>query len=195
MQVIRTAGYRRMPWKNGGGETIEIAVAPDGATLAAFDWRLSMARIESDGPFSPFPGIDRTLVVLDGDGLRLAIEGRMPISLTTDSAPCSFPGDAAVTVARIGGPVTDLNVMTRRGQLEHRLRRVPVDGALELAINAPTALLLCAAGSVRIDARPAAIPLQPLETLRVDERRESLRILSDAPAVVFLIEIRALRTG
>jgi environmental stress-induced protein Ves len=193
MQVIRTAGYRRMPWKNGGGETIEIAVAPAGATLAAFDWRLSMARIDSDGPFSLFPGIDRTLAVLDGDGLRLSIDGRMPVSLTTDSAPCSFPGDVAVTAARIGGPVTDLNVMTRRGQLEHRLRRVCLDGSLELAINAPTALLLCHTGRARVDARPRPLELQPLETVRVDEQCESLRIMSDGPAVVFLIEIRALQ--
>ena len=51
-----------MPWKNGGGETAEIAVSPPGAALDDFDWRLSMARVETDGPFSAFPGIDRTLV-------------------------------------------------------------------------------------------------------------------------------------
>ena len=195
MQVIRAAGYRRMPWKNGGGETIEIAVAPAGATLAAFDWRVSMARVDSDGPFSLFPGIDRTLAILEGDGLRLAIDGRTPVTLTPDSEPCSFPGDVAVTAARIGRAVTDLNVMTRRGQFQHRLRRVRIDGSLELAISAPTALLLCHAGGLRIEARPDAIQLQSLETLRVDERCGSLRIASAGPAVVFLIEISALHTG
>jgi environmental stress-induced protein Ves len=47
-----------MPWKNGGGETTEIAVFPDGAGLSDFDWRVSMARVDGDGPFSSFPGIE-----------------------------------------------------------------------------------------------------------------------------------------
>ena len=68
MQVLRAENYRRMPWKNGGGETTEIAVFPAGAGLDDFDWRVSMARVESSGPFSVFPGIDRTLAILEGEG-------------------------------------------------------------------------------------------------------------------------------
>ena len=71
MRLIRSKSYRRMPWKNGGGETTEIAVSPQNASLEAFDWRVSMARVESDGPFSAFPGIDRTLAVLEGQGIEL----------------------------------------------------------------------------------------------------------------------------
>ena len=32
-----------------------------------------MARVASDGPFSEFPGIDRTLAVVKGSGLVLTI--------------------------------------------------------------------------------------------------------------------------
>jgi len=61
MKILRSADHKRMPWKNGGGETVEIAISPQGAGLADFDWRVSMATVASDGPFSVFPGIDRTL--------------------------------------------------------------------------------------------------------------------------------------
>ena len=76
---------RRMPWMNGGGETIEIAVSPEGAGLASFDWRVSMARVTQPGPFSSFTGVDRTLAILDGAGLTVAVAGRHPVELTAAS--------------------------------------------------------------------------------------------------------------
>src|SRR3546814_10305481 len=69
MQVLRAAAHRVMPWKNGGGSTTEVAVAPDGAGLDEFDWRISMAVVGADGPFSGFPGVDRTLAVPARAGL------------------------------------------------------------------------------------------------------------------------------
>ena len=68
MRLIGPADYRHMPWKNGGGVTIEIAVSPSGSSLDTFDWRVSMATVIEPGPFSSFPGIDRTLCVLTGNG-------------------------------------------------------------------------------------------------------------------------------
>ena len=95
LKILTPDDYRRMPWKNGGGETIEIAVEPEDAGLDDFAWRLSMAKVERDGPFSRFPGVDRTLCVLEGEGIRLAVDGRAPVELTRGSAPYSFPGDVA----------------------------------------------------------------------------------------------------
>ena len=45
MRTLREADYRRMPWKNGGGETIEMMVSPAGASFDTFDWRVSMAYV------------------------------------------------------------------------------------------------------------------------------------------------------
>ncbi len=59
------------PWKNGGGTTREIAVRPPGAGMDAFAWRVSVADIVADGPFSAFPGIDRQIALLDGAGVHL----------------------------------------------------------------------------------------------------------------------------
>lgn len=151
LRTLRSKNYTRMPWKNGGGETVEIAVFPEGATLADFDWRVSMATVASDGPFSIFPGIDRTLSILDGQGMTLFIEGREPILLTDKSAPLPFPADAATSATLVGGPITDLNIMTRRGILSHDVERVTVDGTFEIAVQGQTTLVLCASGALGLE--------------------------------------------
>ncbi len=60
------------PWKNGGGETREIICVP--APDAPFLWRASIATLQADGPFSPFPGVDRVITLLAGQPLRLCGE-------------------------------------------------------------------------------------------------------------------------
>ncbi|MBU6298666.1 MAG: HutD family protein, partial [Alphaproteobacteria bacterium] len=108
-----------MAWKNGLGVTAEIAVYPEGSGLDSFAWRVSMARVAGDGPFSLFANIDRRLAVLEGR-LRLEITGRPPLELSPGSPPVEFPGDVPVNAGVADGPVTDLNVMTRRGRASAR---------------------------------------------------------------------------
>lgn len=151
--ILRHDSYRRMPWKNGGGETVEIAVSPDGAGLADFDWRVSMATVATDGPFSVFSGIDRMLSILEGAGMTLFIEGREPVLLTQESDPLPFAADAPTSATLVDGAITDLNVMTRRGRLTHSVRRVGIDGRDELALTSKTALVLCHRGHLDIGDR------------------------------------------
>ena len=119
-RLLQPADYARMPWKDGGGQTTEIAVHPAGATLADFDWRVSIADITADGPFSGFPGVDRTLVLLSGAGVRLTgtthtAELRVPYE------PYAFSGDDATACALVDGPVRDFNLMLRRGRVRGRI--------------------------------------------------------------------------
>lgn len=125
MRHLTKADYTRQPWKNGKGETIELARAErDGALL----WRLSMATVSEDGPFSIFPEIERNLTVLTGPGFRLsgpdlALDCR-PL------CPVAFPGDIAVQATGTGGHIsTDFNVMTARRlpRPDVAVRRGPVD--------------------------------------------------------------------
>jgi len=148
MKILRAATHKRMPWKNGGGETVEIAVFPENAALGDFDWRVSMATVATDGPFSIFEGIDRTLSILSGEGMALAIDSREPVLLTKISTPLAFPADVPVMATLAGGAITDLNVMTRRGGLEHTVERLAVDGMLEETVQAGTVLLVCRDGAV-----------------------------------------------
>ena len=123
MKLLRSADYKRMPWKNGGGETVEIIVSPEHAGFDTFDWRISMAHVATSGPFSSFPQIDRNLTVIAGEGIVLAFDGGDTIRLDQRSAPLDFPGDVAVEGILIDGPIEDLNVMTRRGKMCQRVFR------------------------------------------------------------------------
>jgi uncharacterized protein len=124
MRIIRAGEGKTTPWKNGRGSTTEIAISPAGASLDDFDWRVSMARVASDGPFSDFAGIDRTLAVVKGTGLVLMIGKDAPVTLSSGSDPVSFRGDTPTSARLTAGEITDLNVMTRRDRFRHRLTRV-----------------------------------------------------------------------
>jgi environmental stress-induced protein Ves len=108
------------PWKNGGGITREIAVFPAGASMDDFLWRVSMAEVTEAGPFSLFANIDRHLTVLKGT-LRLEFSDRS-VTLATGEG-LAFAGDAPVQGVPLE-PVTDLNIMTRRGHMHADIRRI-----------------------------------------------------------------------
>lgn len=146
-RIIRRATCRVMPWKNGGGSTTEIAVSPPGVALDRFDWRVSMADVASDGPFSTFPGIDRTLAILSGEGLLLDIEGRPAVALRQADAPLGFPADVPTSSRLLGGPVTDLNVMTRRGAFSHTMRWLDAEVGQPVPVQASLVLILAAGGA------------------------------------------------
>lgn len=117
LELLRSDRYRRMPWKNGRGTTTEIARFPpaEAGSEAPFEWRVSVADVPESGPFSRFPGVDRTIVALDGAGMVLAHPER-GTSVTLDPLePYAFPGDLATECALRGGPLRDFNLMVRRG--------------------------------------------------------------------------------
>ncbi|HET6159201.1 MAG TPA: HutD family protein [Dongiaceae bacterium] len=126
-RVLRSSDYQRMPWKNGGGTTTEIwkALSPAGEML----WRLSIADVASDGPFSLFPGIDRTIMVIEGKGMELAVEGQDVRRLNRLFEPFAFSGDAKTDCRLIAGPIRDFNLMVARSY---------GSGALRISRLAPT---------------------------------------------------------
>ena len=96
MSVLRfsRATLPAMPWKNGGGTTQEIASWPRGAGLDSFGWRVSIATIATAGPFSVFEGVDRSIMLLEGDGVRLFThDGRVEHRLDVPHRPFAFSGD------------------------------------------------------------------------------------------------------
>ena len=110
------------PWKNGGGDTREVLCWPPGAGFDTFDWRVSLATIASSGPFSSFPGIDRTIMLLEGKGVRLrSKEDGIDHRLDTLWEPFAFPGEAGVFGKLADGTTTDFNLMVRRGRLTSSL--------------------------------------------------------------------------
>ena len=105
-----------MAWKNGGGVTREIVREPAGASLDDFEWRVSVADIAAAGPFSRFVGIDRHLLLLEGDGVNLTSdEAGLNVNLLADDTVLAFSGDVDMNSQLLGGAVRDFNVMTKRG--------------------------------------------------------------------------------
>ena len=98
-----------MRWANGRGFTQEIVTWPSPEEWA---WRISLAEVNNDGPFSELAGVDRALAVASGKGMDLRIDG---VSVTVEKfGSITFPGESAVVAELIDGPVRDLNLMVRR---------------------------------------------------------------------------------
>ena len=112
--IIRAADCPPQPWKNGMGTTREIARFPVDAGSDDFLWRVSVAEVNSAAPFSEFPGIDRHMALLDGDGFSMTLDGERTHALVHPFVPFAFAGEARVDVAMAGGATRDFNLMVRR---------------------------------------------------------------------------------
>jgi environmental stress-induced protein Ves len=109
--VRRLDAMPLQPWKNGGGFARELA-AGDG-------WRISLAEVERDGPFSVYDGVTRHSVVVSGAGLRLQERGE-----TVDLAPfepATYEGGRAWQATLRNGRVQVLNVMADAGRWSVRM--------------------------------------------------------------------------
>jgi environmental stress-induced protein Ves len=127
MEIIRYAELKPQPWRNGGGVTREVAgghaaaaetpTTPGGpAQDAAWDWRVSIAEVSNAGAFSPFPGMERVLTVIDGELLLLSVDGaEHPLE---KYRPFRFSGDADSASALPTGNIRNLNVITRTGAVK-----------------------------------------------------------------------------
>ena len=152
MQTILLADLPAQPWRNGAGVTRLIASGRAGPGVAnanapadgeEFDWRLSLADIREDGPFSVFPGIDRCAVLL-GDG-RIMLTGATDSRYLSPLQPLSFAGEAQwharcdlnTSMPRI------LNLMVRRNTMRSG---VCVVNAAQRLPAAATLFVLVASG-------------------------------------------------
>ncbi|MDF3195658.1 HutD family protein [Pseudomonas sp. 1928-m] len=144
IRIIDSRTTRQVPWKNGQGVTLELAIAPPGAGLEDFDWRISSAKVEAAGAFSHFPGIDRSLALLSGAGLRLNLPE--PVILDASNPVLSFAGELDVQAELLDGPVQDFNLMSRRGRWQQRLEYSELKG--EAGFDCSEVLFIyCMAGS------------------------------------------------
>lgn len=125
--LIPATDYRRERWSNGLGWTREIAREPE---QGAFDWRVSIAEVDRDAPFSAFPGVERELVLLSGDGMRLSVGEDPPLDLLPPHGRIRFSGERAARAELIGGPTTDYNLMWRPDRVDASLLHRPLVGPM-----------------------------------------------------------------
>ncbi|MFB2637772.1 HutD family protein [Shewanella bicestrii] len=137
IRIIRYEECESSLWKNGGGSTKQLLIWPKGADLSNFDFRISIATISSDGPFSLFHGIGRQLCILEGEGVRLNIKGNdlgqsEEIVLRPNDPPFCFNGETQIESKLLDKQILDFNVMTRRGKYHACIEQLELDGPFSL---------------------------------------------------------------
>ncbi len=137
---------RQEPWRNGQGTTRTLAQREqDGKPL----WRISVADITGDAPFSQFDGLDRKAVLVHGHGVKLWCDrGAWVMNSIGDVA--SFPGELPVhteiacSLARFWNVMADrskVRIDQRVSSSPHESISVDGDGALMVIAGEAEVLL------------------------------------------------------
>lgn len=169
-RVLRHADYRRMRWKNGDGWTTELAVLPQsGDSLAAFDWRISIAEIERDGAFSTFADCERHIALLDGVGMELRFDAAPSVRLDRRLQFFGFPGEWQARGVLLSGPVRDFNIIVRRAAAGAEVWHRPLVGPMVfLAAADVTWFVYLAAGTATIKNQAGAPTLEAGDSLLLE---------------------------
>jgi environmental stress-induced protein Ves len=179
LKVMSVAEAAPERWANDCGWTRTLLAWPEPQRWVV---RVSVADVETAGPFSLFAGVDRWFAVLAGDGVRLTTAGRAPVVVrATDEDMHAFPGDDPTGCELLGGPTRDLNVMNRRQEASTTIRRTR--GQASLRSNAAlVGCFVCDDTVLALDRRGrVALPRHTLAWLE-NPGRDSLEIRLGARA-------------
>lgn len=189
-RILRSSDYQRMPWKNGGGTTTEIwkAESPAGEML----WRLSIADVAGDGPFSEFLGIDRWIMVISGKGMELTIEGMGTKRLDRLYQPLPFAGEAATTCRLLGGPIQDFNFMIRRNFGRGLLQAWQLSSNEASPSREDVAAVHVLSGSIELETNDTRELTQGDTWVAEEPRKVKIRALGEAVAAMVSIDTTAL---
>ena len=186
--VIPANEYRRERWRNGLGWTREIHAAGD-----PWQWRLSIAEIDQDAPFSSFPGVDRELVLLSGNGMRLRFDDGESTLLEPPHGRLRFAGERAVTGELVDGPTQDFNLMWRRDAIDAQLWHRPLVGPMVIFAEAGTTWAVhLLAGQARFADDSGLPDLQAGDTALLVAGEQRLRHVLDGGGEVLVVRLQPL---
>lgn len=197
--VIAWKNLTAEPWRNGGGVTRQVLsrrLAGSGGWIPAeqdWDWRLSIADVDSAGPFSAFPGMTRILTVIEGAGITLTVNGR--VEDLERYRPFEFDGGAETSAALPHGPIRDLNLIARTGTVSADVTIEHVDARRPLLVQASQrCVVLHGQASLRLAAdsapsRASTVGLERYDTVVGNAARQHaitghgvVAVISIAPA-------------
>jgi environmental stress-induced protein Ves len=181
--VARHIDLTPASWRNGGGVTRQIAAFPPEAGLEDFHWRVSMAVVGSDGPFSVFPGVDRMLWLLSGDGLELCRQDGSS-HIRHPGERLDFPAEERIEALLLGGPVEDLNVMTNRRFAIALARDQRVEGECLFEAPGERSVIFVLRGHIVAAGLPGSPRLGARDCLLSERRGEKVALSGSADLIV-----------
>ena len=192
-RLLSPTEYRRTRWKNNGGWTTELARSGGDD----FRWRISVAEIESDGPFSAFPGVERDLLLLDGSGIELDIDDAPARRIVQRFERVRFAGEASVQCRLVAGPTRDFNVMARRDAARAEVVARPLVGSMVIFPEAGCEWFVHAlAGEARVRSGDGVWRLATGASLLADFReRVGERIVIEGGGELVLAKFAAVDRG
>lgn len=134
-RVVRSGAGEETIWKNGQGRSWSLGRSEPSAGQD-HDWSVTIAVLQDEREFSSYPGIHRTLSVIEGAGMQLRLEGR-EVLLKQTTQPFAFEGETRIVGDVVAQkPVMDFNVLTRRSVCNHSSVRLEVSGESAIACEA-----------------------------------------------------------
>jgi uncharacterized protein len=176
---VRLQQTPALPWRNGGGLTHELVSQP----AVSWSWRVSVARVERDGPFSHFPGTHRQFAVLRGEGVHLDVGG-VRHTLRAGGEVLAFDGGQSCHCSLIEGATQDFNLMNRAGHA--RLQRCTGRARPPWSSGEVAGIYACAAAQLQ-DAGGLCWSLEPDELLWTDRLPPGDWCVEGSDALVFAI--------
>mgnify|MGYP001336703773 CR=1 FL=1 len=179
--VIKKDQFREMPWKNGLGSTQEIDIVPSHTdfTKGEFQWRLSSAVIKTANTFSPFPGYDRLLIVLSGQGLKLNGSILSPLSVH------AFSGEDEVECTLVEGDVVDMGIIYKRDQYRCDMQVITVNQNTKLFFGDGVHYIKGISEGITID----GIRLNAEEVLKIEGSEIAEIEIVDSPKQILKISV------
>lgn len=163
-----------MPWANGRGTSYEIA--SDRNEAGEWTWRLAMAPVNEDGPFSRIECVNRSLAVVEGVGMLLSVDRKklqcLPMQVVR------FRGDAVTEAALTDGPIMDINLMVRRKEAEGEMAMVSDAGLLN-----DVSIVVAVGGSAQVKSGDSIIELERHDSV-LECDADSISLVSGTVCVV-----------
>lgn len=184
MKLQRESEHQPKLWANGLGTTLEVHASP---SSAAWNWRLSIAELKQDGPFSHLAGVDRALLVAHGVGMTLHIESKA--HALNQFEGMEFSGDSEAQATLHAGPVRDLNLMVRRDASlgSPRLHVVRAKAGTSVSPENTLAIVVLE-GSAAIDPNDGSLPAGRFDVF-LCEPKETQTVTAVTDAVLVLAQL------
>ena len=186
-QIYPPDSFRSMPWRNGLGHTIEL-LAEYLPQSTDFAWRLSMADVVSDGRFSDFSGYDRTLLLLQGEGITLKHGNGQCDRLLEPLQAARFDGEVETEASLHAGPIKDFNVMARRDFCSASVHTLLHATDAEIPVEGDILLVYAVDGAISLKSRSwSSITIESNHLCRINKPSAEKMTASGSALIVIQI--------